>query len=150
MALAGDLDATRIAERVASRAGAVLGTTVTVRTVETLPFHSALEAARALAFVVAIPLELEATCLAPSDLVALAPWLLDGWENAQRLSHPSGSDRVAPIELERYLLGSGHVVPILRTGASLVSRPGLSGVRIDGTSVPRFGRAGWGRGAALP
>jgi hypothetical protein len=150
MVLASDRDGTRIAERIASRASPPAGDAVAVRAVEPLPFYGALSAGRALAFVLAVPLELEATCLAPSDLVAIAPWLLDGWEHAQRLAHPSGGDELEPTELEQFLLESGHVLPVLRTGASLVSREGLAGVRIDGSGTPRFRRAGWEKGTALP
>lgn len=142
MALAGDPDATRIAERIASRASTALGTTITAKPVGPLPFYSALGAARALVFVIAIPLEVESTCAAPSDLVMLAPWLLEGWDR-----RPAGAE---PIELERFLIESGSVVPVVRVGASMVSRPGLTGIRLDGAAVPHFRRAGWKRGAALP
>ena len=104
-----------------------------------------MSAGRALVFVIAIPLELEATCAAPSDLVIRAPWLLDGWDPGRL--HAGVAE---PGELERFLIESGAVVPVLRVGASIVSRPGLAGVRIDGAALPHFQRAGWIRGAALP
>lgn len=150
MVLASDPDGTRIAERIASRASTALGTPVGAKPVEPLPFYAALGSARALVFVVAIPLELEATCLAPSELVTIAPWLLEGWDHAQRLAHPSGGSEILPSELEQFLLESKLVVPILRTGASLVSRPGLAGIRVDGDGIPHFRRAGWEPGAAFP
>jgi hypothetical protein len=145
MALADDPDATRIAERIASRASAALGKPIATRPVGPLPFEAALSAGRALVFVIAIPLELEATCAAPSDLVIRAPWLLDGWDPGRL--HAGVAE---PGELERFLIESGAVVPVLRVGASIVSRPGLAGIRIDGAALPHFQRAGWIRGAALP
>ncbi|MEZ4652031.1 MAG: ABC transporter substrate-binding protein [Candidatus Eisenbacteria bacterium] len=148
--LANDPDAMRIAERVAARASASLAKAVVSNPVESIPFYSTLRAGRALAFVVAIPEELETTCEAPGELTTDAPWLLDGWDQWRRLAHPAGASGGSPAELERYLIESARVVPILRTGASLVSRPGLVGVRIDGSGLPRFGRAGWSGGSPLP
>jgi hypothetical protein len=145
MALADDPDAVRIAERVASRASAALGKPIVVKPVGQLPFEAALSAARALVFVIAIPLELEATCGAPADLVMRAPWLLDGWD-PERFQ----AGVAEPVELERFLIESRAVVPVLRVGASMVSRPGLTGIRLDAAAFPHFRRAGWKRGAALP
>jgi hypothetical protein len=147
LALSGDPDAVAIAERVASRASAKLGSRVVARAASARPFASAVRAGRAFGFIVALSADVETTCLAPSELSAMAPWLLDGWEETFRQRHPAIS-RAQPEELEEFLLGSGRVVAILRTGSSLVGAA-LAGVRMDGGAMPRFDRACSG-GEALP
>jgi hypothetical protein len=151
--LATDPDAGRIAERLASRAsasGPFARTFVRTLRLDPLAFRRALERGDAAAYVFAMTTGDLVTCADPARLCALAPWIRDGFDDSWRRAHPLG--RVAPTapDLERFLLETGRVIPLLETRSSLVRPDALGGVRIDGAGVLRFEDAGWVEEMELP